>query len=113
MANKLANVRKSPPGVVCSQTLDDGDTMDIKVAEQPNLEAFEVQSVNHENSSDLELHIDNDGDGNFERTVVIAEYRGEGSDQSIVIQIIEGMMLRIVDTSNDTDNDYSVTGTIL
>lgn len=114
MATKQADIITTPTHVEASQTLDDGDHMDLNPGEL-GIDTVEIHSIIHENDCDVKRRIDSTDNGTFDREVTIDSFTGAGISQGNELEIGSNgnSVLRITDTSSGTDNDYILTGEVL
>lgn len=114
MVDKSADVRVAPPFFVASQTLDDGDTMNIDPGSIDKFGPFEVHVINHENDGDVKLELDSTGDGSYDRSVTLDSVSGNGVSQGNSIEVgAASMRFQFSDTSGGSGNDVIVTGELL
>jgi len=111
MVTKDAVIRRTPPLVVATETLDDGDRMAITPAEESALDAVELQGIYTEGASDLYILVDADEDGIYENSVQFVTTNANEFLTGIDNQLLAaGMQFIVEDTSGGADNDVIVTG---
>lgn len=112
MATLEADVTKAPPYLEASQTLSDGDHMDLIPGN--GLDCLEIHNITHGADCDVVKMVDSTGDGTFDRSVTIDSLTGSGLSQGNQIELgSKNVKLRVTDTSGGSDNDYILTGVLL